>query len=431
MADFDLDAMLASILEDAKPAPAVTITPPKGVTVAQDEPAPLPVVEIPLPSTMGPALKEPEVPTLPVTEAPERSLDELFKAEFPAPMEIPETLPAVAEEPEAPNLQPFADTSERTDPSYMPPAIGMPEFTTDEIAATLDLRNFATMTTLNTKRWHAKAKDRQAAKNASLATGASEDAFETRKRLLVGADEKLKRIHKAIDAARAKYYEMTLPWTTTGLDDVGRRSGARIMPNTQFFEFITEMGKHKGEMIAALDDFVPAYPSLVEQAKGNLKGSFDATEYPNAESIRHHFDLSFDFQPIPQGGDFKGLPDAQCQALADALAGKTKKMLENAMQDLWTRIHENVGRMAERLSHPDKLFHYTLVENVQSVARQLKHLNVTGDARIEDLRQYIEKHLCQHDVEELRKNPVLRAQTGAHAQEVLAKMATFTAGMSK
>jgi len=320
----------------------------------------------------------------------------------------------------------FTDTADRTE--YALPSVALPTFATDDIAKTLDIRNFATLVTLNTKRWHAKVKDRQASKDAASASDANADAFETRKHLLSGADEKLKKIHREIDSARAEFYEMTLPWTTTGLDDQGRRTGARMLPNTSFFDFIGRLGKRKASMNEALDEFVPEYPKLIELARKNLGKRFMITEYPNVDSIRGHFDLSFDFQPVPASSDFKGLPAQQCQALADALQDKTKKMLENAMQDLWVRAHEAVGRMAERLSNPDNQFHYTLVDNVRSVAHQLKHLNVTNDQRVEEIRAYITQHLCVHDTEALRNTPGIRAQVGEDARTAIRMMDRLAKG---
>ncbi len=414
---FDLDSMLADILDDSKPLPqTIAITP-----APQPEAGKLP--EMLTPDSTA------EV-SVPVTEGPPQTIDDIFKDVEDKALNSLLTPVQEGQVDAFPVASPVVEPAPVADSKdYTLPPIPMPTFTTDEIAAALDLRNFATMTTLNTKRWHARVKDRKVGQDIADANDADASAFETRKRLLAGADDLLKAIHKAIDNARAKYYEMTLPWTTTGIEDVGRRSGARIMPNTQFFEFITAMGNCKAEMEAALDKFVPVYPQLIQEAQKKLGKRFDITEYPHESVIRSHFALSFDFQPIPQGHDFKGLPDAQCKALANALQGKTRQMLENAMQDLWVRAGEAVGRMAERLSHPDKLFHYTLVDNVRTVANQLKHLNVTGDARITALQQYIETHLCTHDVEELRKNPVLRTTVGAHAAEAVERMAKFAKGV--
>src|SRR5690606_17050326 len=119
----------------------------------------------------------------------------------------------------------------------------MPTFTADDFAETMDIRNFATLVTLNTARWHAKVKDRQAAKSAAAANDADEGAFEVRKRLLVGADSLLKAVHKAIDEARAAHYEMTLPWSTTSMHDVGRSTGGRLLLHTLFVESTTAMAQ--------------------------------------------------------------------------------------------------------------------------------------------------------------------------------------------
>lgn len=336
----------------------------------------------------------------------------------------PVTITVAKEVPQVNSCSPepkvFSDSEERTEMVGVPATL--PIFSSAEIAEVLDIRSFATLVTLNTRRWHAKVKDRQAARDAATASGADEAAFLASKNLLVGADEKLKAIHKAIDSARAKYYEMTLPWTTTAIDDVGRRHGSRLLPNTLFFDFTTEMARCKAEMVAAVDAFEPEYPNLVQQAQSKLGTRFDITEYPNASSIRSQFDLSFDFQPLPAGTDFKGLPDQQVAALSRAIQEKTEKQLENAMQDLWIRLRDAVTRVAERLSHPDNKFQNTLILNVESVAMQLKHLNVTGDTRVEKLRLYVSKHLCGVDADDLRKKPVMRVEVATRAQTVLDMM---------
>ena len=312
----------------------------------------------------------------------------------------------------------FSDTEERTDGVRIP----VPTFTTEELLDTFDIRKFASLVVLNTNRWHAKVKDRQASKDAAKVNDADDAAFETRKKLLVGADEKLIRIHKAIDAARLRHYELTLPWSATGLEDAGRRTGARVLPNTLFFEYTQEMAKFRKEMEAALGDFVPAYPQLIQQAKQKLGKRFDPREYPNPSSIAAHFNLSFDFQPIPKGDDFKGLPQQQLNALAKHLNNSTQKMLENALQENWVRMRTAVANMAERLADPKNRFHYTLVENVREVVKLAKHLNLTGDKRMEDVRLFVEKHLCAHDAQELREKPTLRATVAAHAADALELM---------
>jgi hypothetical protein len=311
----------------------------------------------------------------------------------------------------------FADSVEQ---SHI--KVPVPTFTSADMMQSFDIRNFATLVTLQTNRWHAKVKDRQASKDAAKANSADERAFETRKKLLVGADSMLVAIHKAIDAARIEHYAMTLPWSTTGLDDTGRRTGGRLLMNTLFFEYTQKMAKYRKEMEDALNAFEPEYPNLIAIAKTKLGKRFDPREYPNPSAIRTHFNLSFDFQPIPKGEDFMGLPKQQLDKLAQHLNNQTQTMLENAMQENWVRMREVIAAMVERLSSPDKRFHSTLVENVREAVRLTAHLNATKDKRIEAVRQYADKHLCQHDAEELRKNPTLRVQVAGHAQSAIDMM---------
>ena len=110
----------------------------------------------------------------------------------------------------------------------------LPTFTSDDIAESIDIRNFATLVTLNTARWQGKVNDRKAAKDAADAAGASANAFEVKKKLLADCDKELKEVYKEIDAARTEHYRLTLPWSTIGVNEIGKRTGGRLMPNTLF-----------------------------------------------------------------------------------------------------------------------------------------------------------------------------------------------------
>lgn len=303
--------------------------------------------------------------------------------------------------------------------------IPIPTFTNDELMESIDVRNFGTLVSLTNRRWHAKVKDRKAAKDAANATGADAEAFEARKRLLVGADEKLKAVHKHIDAARTDHYRMTLPWSTVGINDIGKRAGSRLLPNSMFFEYAQVMGTHKVAMKDALDKFVQAYPTLIALAQQKLGSSFNQSEYPAPSVIEQHFTLEFDFEPIPTGGDFQGLQDAQVEKLAEALRKKTQKRLENAMQEAWVRLYETVERAVNALTNPDAMFHYTLVDALREHSSMLKHLNVINDAKVEEIRAEVEKELTKHDAKDVRKDDALRKRLGEAASAIKQKMEEY------
>lgn len=307
-------------------------------------------------------------------------------------------------------------------------AIPIPTFTDEDVMDQIDIRNFGTLVTLRTNRWHAKIKDRKAAKDAASASGADASAFEAQKHLLAGADEKLKAVHKAIDAARKQHYEMTLPWSTVGVNEQGKRAGARLLPNTLFMEYTAGVAQAKQEMKDALKDFVSVYPQLIQVAQAKLGSAFNQSEYPPANAIGSYFGLDFDFMPIPKGSDFDGLQGQQAQKLASALNNRTRTMLENAMQDAWSRLYETVTHAYSRLSNPDALFHYTMVDKLRDQASMLQHLNVTGDQRIEDIRAAVEAKLTKHDVKDIREDDALRKRMAEDAGAIVEQMKEFADG---
>lgn len=320
-----------------------------------------------------------------------------------------------------PKIDQSAWSEEVDDEEHAP----IPTFTDDDLMESIDIRNFGTLVSLTNRRWHGKIKDRKAAKDAATASGAEGEAFEARKRLLVGADEKLKAVHKCIDAARQDHYAMTLPWSTVGVNDVGKRAGPRLLPNTRFFDYVQTMGEHKAVMESALEEFVDAYPTLIAIAQQKLGSAFNQADYPRPEVIEKHFSLEFDFDPIPTGGDYQGLQDAQVEKLAANLQKKTQQKLENALADAWQRVYDDISHAARVLSNPDAMFHYTLLDKLNNHVANLKHLNVVSNAKIEEVRQDIHKAFAAHDVKGIRDDDALRKRLGEEAAAIQKKMEDY------
>ena len=359
----------------------------------------------------------PDVPAGPEPDMVEEVAEDDSPEEDDAPLSLADLLGDEEDAPAATQEIIFADV-EKPKGETVP----MPTFTSGDIAEALDIRNYASLVTLNTRRWSGKVKDRQASKLAADSAGADAAAFETHKRLLSGADEKLRTVTKTIDDARTKSYAMTLPWSTMGRTDTGKRTGGRLLPHTCFQEYITEMSKAQHTMKAALDEFVAGYQDAINLAQKNLGTRFDPSEYPNPATIRDRFGLDFDFHPIPIGDDFKGLADQQVAHLANTLEKKNRTMLENAMQETWARAYDLVERAAESFSEPKKLFHYTLIDSLRDAGNSLKYLNVTGDTMIEKVRTVIAKNLTAYDADDIRKDEALRKRLGQIATALLREM---------
>lgn len=302
-------------------------------------------------------------------------------------------------------------------------ALSFPQFTDETIAATMDIRNYATMCKLKVRKWQARIKDKGASRKSEKDSGAVEGTYSTYKNLFKGIEDKLKAVNSVLDAARTRHYQMTLPWSTSGLDDSARRDGPRMLANTLFMEYITEMGEAKQRVEQARVELRSAYPAMITAAKQNLKGAFNLADYPDESELDSYFSLDFDFAPIPDGGDFKGLPAQQVKALSDKLNKSRQLCMENAMRDVWQRSYNVVTKMHERLSDPKKTFHDTLVSNVRDLTELLGHMNATQDQKVEHVRLQMEQNLCKFDPEVLRKDLTKRALVAKLAGELLQDMA--------
>lgn len=310
------------------------------------------------------------------------------------------------------------------------PMVAFPQFTNESIAAQLDIRNFATLCRLKVRKWVGRKRDKGAAKKAESDHGSVDGTYTAYKKLFAGTEDKLKAVNSVLDSARTRHYQMTLPWSTTGMDDSGRRDGPRLLANTLFMEYTTEMAHAKQLVLTKLGELRAAYPELLIEAKRNLGEAFVVTDYPTPDELEHMFALDFEFSPIPDGMDFKGLPAQQASKLADALTQARNKCLEGAMQDVWRRLHGVVSKMADRLSDPKHTFHDTLVTNVRETVDLLTHLNATSDATIESIRQRVEKDLCRHNPEVLRNDLRKRKLTAMLAGHILADMDSASATSS-
>lgn len=319
-----------------------------------------------------------------------------------------------------------ADEEETATPTTT--MLSYPTFTEETLAQTMDIRNYATLCKLKVRKWGGRVKDKKAARQSARDVGAVDDAYSTYKKLFAGVEDRLRAVNSVLDAARTRHYEMTLPWSVTGSGDKGRRDGPRLMPNTLFMEYVTEMGQAKQQKDHVLGELERAYPSMLVEAKNNLKGGFDITQYPTSAEIKNYFDLEFEFHPVPQGADYKGLPQQQISALANKLNKSMHQCMENALRDIWQRTYSRVQKMQERLGNPKHTFHDTLVSNIRELVALLEHLNATRDPRIEKVRQQIEANLCRFEADDLRKDVTKRSLTAKLAGEILQDMEA-TAGI--
>ena len=233
----------------------------------------------------------------------------------------------------------------------------------------------------------------------------------------------LTAVNAANTALRDHHNLNTLAWG----DD-----GTRILPAANYLGYQAQQQTLEDGFGRAVRDFVASYPDYVETAAQALNGLFNPRDYPTASQISGKFAVRRHFMPVAQAEDFRvQLDDAQVARIRAEIEARNSELVANANRDLWQRVQEVTGRMVERLSafqvdprtggriNP---FRDSLIENIRSLLEIMPRLNITGDARIEQVRQDLAAQVACHDPEALRANDFLRAEVVDAASGILARM---------
>jgi hypothetical protein len=260
---------------------------------------------------------------------------------------------------------------------------------------------------LNVSTWTARKLDRKTTDEVILNKHAkATDAARVNKHLLAGRNE-LEQINKYVAASRGFMYDNTLPWSD---------SGQRLLPAVKFLDFDAAMNDRRDVFNNMVADFVKVYPTLITAQAMQLGSMFNRDDFPSPHEISSKFGWSLGYLPVPKAGDFRiDVGNAAQKDLQDRLEELANKRVADAHKSLWDKLHEHLGRMADRLQvdtiggeEKPRKFHNTLVTNGLELCDLLKALNITGDQDLENARTALERVLLGLDPEDLRKDMITR-----------------------
>lgn len=256
------------------------------------------------------------------------------------------------------------------------------------LAATAMLVSFESRT------WTGEASDRTATQDVREARKAQGDVGRFHKNLLANNDGPLKAVVRAISAAYRDHIDMTGPWN----------GGYRLLPNAGFEKYLQTMAKHQATIGAAVEALRAAYPDLVEASIVSLGGLADRSQYPGADEIAGRFGIRFDFEPVPGGQGFPGLPPQYAQALQAQLGRQIAERMEAATKDLWRQIRETLERY-HRQTRPDGKIYDANVEDTLGLPARIRAFNVLQDAQLDGIANMIERELGAYNRKALDDEP--------------------------
>lgn len=284
------------------------------------------------------------------------------------------------------------------------------------------VRNTALLADVTISMWGAERTDNKAMAEVKTNAGAVGNVGKVVKNLLAGADGALKDTRAAFQAVRTAHYGLTLPWI--GDPHAERQRGPRLLPTMLWDKYTSTIARGRTEAYRVRDLFVDEYPSLIVKAKANL-GTLADADYPDQEQVRAQFRITIDWEPIPSGAAFKGLPEAMLEKLGAALARKQGRMIEGATTAMWEEVRERVSHITERLVDPTNKFKATTIEAVRDLITLLPGWNVTADPRVTEIASDINRMLSGVDAKALRDNATARQDVAEQAAGVANKLAQW------
>ena len=204
--------------------------------------------------------------------------------------------------------------------------------------------------------------------------------------------------------------------------------GVRLLPTTIYMDFADQMRKMKDEFDLAVSVFLTDYLNLKEQARLELNGLFNESDYPTLASMSEKFGVKLAVQPFPDASQFGvDLP-------ADVLTDLRSEIDQHVLASISTANNDLVGRLYEAVSKlADKLYGATDVRmgvsnQVRELCELLPKLNFTNDPKLNHILEQAKTHLAVHTGADLKESRVLRSQVAAKASEIEALMAAFMGG---
>ena len=215
--------------------------------------------------------------------------------------------------------------------------------------------------------------------------------------------------------ARAEHYRLTLPWND---------QGARLLPTASLLEYQQTMGRYRTEFERLVDAFLDKYDTLVAAAAFQLGTLFDRQEYLSRAQVALRFRMESSFTPLPTSGDFRLDVESSVQRdLVEQYERRMEAKLAQANQDSWSRLHEALLRLSDRLVIEEdgtkRKFHDTMVTGALELCELLTVMNVTKDPQLESARRKVEGVLSGVTPKELRDEHSTRIQTKQRVDEIL------------
>jgi hypothetical protein len=205
----------------------------------------------------------------------------------------------------------------------------------------------------------------------------------------------------------------TLPWMDRGV---------RMIDNSQYINYMTEVGKYRDTLDSILKAIEPKYDDMVKEDLARLKSLGNAADYPDYNSFANAWKVDVSFRPVPQSGDFRvqvaqEVADGLEQSLQDLGVETTKYLRQELVEALEAAV------LAVNKDDKERRLFASMLTNLEDLANRVNKLNVLNNSTLTTAcDKVLTTVIPNYSIEELRKFAPARVAFASDLQLLLTSL---------
>jgi hypothetical protein len=267
--------------------------------------------------------------------------------------------------------------------------------------------------------WSATKQDQTISKEVTTAHNADDKAARVVKHLLAGDPT-----HKKLLNHRQTIYnwvkKRTYDWSGSN----------RYLPVSMLQKFKSEFSALENEYEILKQEFVAKYPDIVAGMAFKQGSMFDANEYPSADQVASKFRIKLFVHPVPENDFRVAIANDIKEELERHYASEANSKVEEIMRDATERLVEFIKRIAHACREVEaegdgkvrrpKVYEGT-IDGAKEMCELLKEFNLTGDSRLEDMRQDLLATLNDVTAKDIRESDATRSHVKSEMDKIMNK----------
>lgn len=255
----------------------------------------------------------------------------------------------------------------------------------------------AVLVKLQVSNWGEQAIDKGATEEVAQSNHVAPGAGKYTKRLLnKAATQQVRDIGRM---ARNLHNSLTIPW-----DD----NGTRLLPIEAYDKYTTRIDELVEQRRSATNDLIASFPTHIEQSRNELGNLFNQAEYPDPETLRNAFNMSVEFDSVPDTRRFiAAIPEAEREKLRQAIEQRVANRINAGMEDICVRLAKLIKVAHQQMQineqgEPAARIYDTMVVNLQEMVENIPLINITNDPRLASAAAKLQESINDLHADNLR-----------------------------